>query len=226
MSDEARTRVLDVIREHNYRPNAVARSLATDRTYEICILAPRWKNDVLASGFWSLIFLGLSERCFERGYYASLSMVSAAEGKTGHERFIAGHNFDGYVLIHKEVIETLLPSLLERKAPIVSIGHDPSHPDVSSVDVDNFRGAFVATRHLLSLGHERIALVLGSRDRQESIDRFNGYEQALMDAGIKLDENLVVEGDYSQLCGQKAFEKLLRQLSTTNGYFLLKRCDG
>ena len=68
VSSEARERVLAVIEKYNYRPSATARSLATDRTYEISILAPRKKDEVFANGFWSLIFLGISERCVERGY--------------------------------------------------------------------------------------------------------------------------------------------------------------
>ena len=222
VSAEARQRVLRVIEEYNYRPSAVARSLATDRTYEICILAPRWKDEILASSYWSLIFLGLSEQCSKRGYYASLSMLSAEDGRSVPDRLISGHNFDGFVLIHKEVIEAVMPALRERSMPTVLIGHDASSSDVSSVDVDNYKGAYAATEHLLRLGHQRIALIIGRKSRQESIDRFKGYEKALSDAGLDVDDSLVVEGEYSQMHGKEAMEILLQRSRIPTAVF----CSG
>ena len=210
VSAEARKRVLAVIEEYNYTPNANARGLATDKTREICILAPRWQNEILASSFWSLLFLGLSEQCVRRGYYASLSVIDESDPKQIEERFIAGHQFDGYILMHREVTDAVLPLLKDRNKPIVSIGHDPANLDISSVDVENFRGAYIATNHLLKLGHRDIALVIGNRSLPESVDRYNGFKQALEEAGISVNEMLVVEGEYAQSHGCEALKKLLK----------------
>ena len=222
VSPDTRQRVLKVIEEYNYRPNAAARSLATDRTHEIGILAPRWQNDVLSSSYWSLIFLGLSEQCIERGYYASLSMLMPQDVGTIPQRLISEHHFDGFVLFHREVTERIAPALRERNVPIVLIGHDSSLEDVSSVDVDNFQGAYRATRHLLQLGHRQIALLLGQKDRQESIDRLKGYETALSEAGIEVDDSLIVEGEYSQMHGKRTMQSLLEQGSVPSAVF----CSG
>lgn len=200
---------MKVIKQHNYRPSTIARSLATDRTHEICILAPRWQNEILASGFWSLIFLGISEQCLRRGYYASLSMISPDMGKDYNERILNGHTFDGYILMHREVTGFVMPALLARNLPAVLIGHDPTYPEISSIDVDNTSGAYQATRHLLTQGHKRIAIAVGKRERQESIDRLEGFQQALQEAGIACPEAYVIECEYSQAQGYSAMNQLL-----------------
>ena len=209
VSNEARERVLAVIKEHNYRPSAVARSLATDRTYEISILAPRKKDEVFANAFWSLIFLGISEECIRRGYFVSLSVISDEMETHLNDRIVHGHNFDGYILISKKVAGEVAPILRQRNMPTVLIGHHPDYPDLDSVEGDNFAGAYRATEYLIGLGHRRIAAIRGPLDAQESTDRLAGYKQALHDAGLPLDEALIAEGDYSQRSGCEQTPRLL-----------------
>lgn len=211
VSTEARERVWKVIKENNYTPNAAARSLVTDRTYEISILAPRRENNVLANGFWSLIFLGISEQALKRGYFVSLSMISGDMEETINDRIVYGRNFDGYILITREVTDVVVPALRSREVPAVLIGHDPENPDFSSVDVNNIKGAYDATKHLIDLGHKNIAAIMGNLHMQESIDRLTGYEKAHKDAGLAINPTLTKEGDYSRESGYALMEELLAQ---------------
>jgi LacI family transcriptional regulator len=174
VSEEARARVEKVIEEYNYRPSSAARSLATDRTFEICILTPRRQGDALANGFWTLLHLGIFEQCIERGYFVSLSMVSAGMGSEVHEHILSEHRFDGFILITEEVTELVAAKLEERDVPTVLVGHDPEYPGLSSVDVDNHQGAYAATRHLCDLGHPRVGAILGSLDLKETVERREG----------------------------------------------------
>ncbi|MFK7848158.1 MAG: LacI family DNA-binding transcriptional regulator [Rhodothermales bacterium] len=209
VSEAARTRVLDIIRKYNYHPSSTARSLATNRTYEICILVPRWQNEVLASGYWSLIFLGISERCIERGYTGSLSAISVDKNNSLDINFISDHAYDGYVLMHKEVFEQVFPFIQSSKLPAVAIGHDAQYPQISSIDVDNHEGAYLATRHLIKLGHKKIAIITGDRNRQESIDRLAGYKRALTEADISESKPYIMHGSYTHSCGMESTQKLL-----------------
>ncbi len=201
VSEEARRRVLAVIKKYNYRPSSVARSLATRRTYEICILTPRRGNEALANGFWTLLHLGIFEQCIQRGYYVSLSMLSSDAEEELEDRLLHEHSFDGFVLLTSEVAERVIEPLRERQIPAVLVGHDPAYPDVSSVDVDNFGGAYRAVRHLCRLRHRRVAAILGHPELQETRDRRAGYLQALQDAGAEVQEALIEIGDYSQRSG-------------------------
>ncbi len=209
VSDEARERVLDIIRKYDYHPSSTARSLATNRTYEIAILVPRWQNEILASGFWSLIFLGIAEQCIERGYFGALSAISVDENNALDTSFIQDHACDGYVLMHREVLSQIYPILKARNLPVVAIGHDDDYPELSSIDVDNHRGAFEATQHLINLGHTKIAIITGNTRRQESMDRLAGYREALRLAGIAANPAYELSGEYSHADGVTSTNTLL-----------------
>ena len=209
VSNEARERVVAVIEKYDYRPSATARSLATARTYQISILAPRKKDEVFANAFWSLVFLGISEECIKRGYFVSLSMISGEMEAHLNERIVNGHNFDGYILISNEVADQVVPALRKRNLPTVLIGHDPAFPELPSVDVDNVDGGYKATQHLIALGHRRIAAITGPQHTQESVDRLQGYKQALLDAGLPVDDALIAIGDYSHQSGCELTRPLL-----------------
>lgn len=200
VSEEARTRVLDVIEEHDYRPSSVARSLATDRSFEISVLTPRRGDESLANGYWPLLYSGIFEQCLERGYFVSLSMVSdGVENEIQNQA--RDSRFDGYILITTEVTDLVASSLDESRAPAILIGRAPDWESISSVDIDNVKGGYEAGCHLCNLGYEEIGLILGSLALEESADRRAGIEQALSDAGRSVPSRYVAEGDYSQESG-------------------------
>lgn len=200
VSEEARQRVLDVIEEHNYQPSSVARSLVTDRSFEISVLTPRRGDESLANGYWPLLYSGIFERCLERGYFVSLSMVSE-EVEEEIQNQARDSRFDGYILITTEVTD-LVPSSLEAgDAPVVLIGRARGWDSISSVDIDNVKGGYKAGRHLCELGYEEIGLILGSLDLEESADRRAGLEEALTEADRSVPDHLVAVGDYSRESG-------------------------
>ena len=211
VSDEARERVLKVIEEHDYRPNSVARSLATDRSFEISILSPRRSDgspdrrhrplhESLANGYWPLLYSGIFDQCLERGYFVSLSIVSA-EMKDKINARAGDKRFDGYVLITQEVTEFVGSALQERGVPTVLIGASSDHDEFHSIDIDNVEGGHKAGAHLCRLGHETIGAILGAPDLEETRDRRRGFERALEEAGRTISEAHVGHGDYSQSSG-------------------------
>lgn len=200
VSEEARQRVLKVIEEHDYRPSSVARSLATDRSFEISVLTPRRGDESLANGYWPLLYSGIFEQCLERGYFVSLSMVSEkVEDEIQNQA--RDSRFDGYILITTEVTDLVASALDASDAPAILIGRAPDWKSVSSVDIDNESGGYEAGRHLCSLGYEEIGLILGSLALEESADRRAGINRALSDVGCSVPGRYVAEGDYSQESG-------------------------
>lgn len=202
VSEEARERVLQVIEEHDYRPSSVARSLATDRSFEISVLTPRRGDESLANGYWPLLYSGIFEQCLERGYFVSLSMVSEKVNDEIQER-AQDQRFDGYILITTEVTDLVASSLKSSETPAVLIGRDPDWDALSFVDIDNEKGGYEAGRHLCELGYDEIGVILGSLDLEETVDRRRGLERALSDAGRSVPEQYVAEGDYSQESGHR-----------------------
>ncbi len=160
VSDEARDRVLEVVEKHNYRPSSVARGLATNQNYEIGILAPRRCDEALANGFWSLLHLGIFEECIQQGYSVSLSPISADLETDIEEHILDNRRLDGFILLTQEVTDVVASKLAEYNTPLVLVGHDPDNPNLISVDVDNFVGAYKATDHLIEQGHRDIGIMI------------------------------------------------------------------
>lgn len=211
VSDEARERVMNVVEEYNYRPSSVARGLATNQSYEIGILAPRRCDEALANGFWSLLHLGIFEESIQQGYFVSMSPISTDLEADIKEHVLDDKRLDGYILLTQEVTDAVVNTLIEREIPMVLVGHGPANPDLNSVDVDNFAGAYKATNHLIELGHRRIGVMLASLKMQESADRLEGYKRALRDAGLPVREDYISIGNYSQKHGFDTMKRWVRE---------------
>lgn len=201
VSDEAKKRVLEVIKKYNYKPSSVARGLATNHSYEIGILAPRRCDEALANGFWSLLHLGIFEECIQKGYFVTLSPISTDIGAKINEHILDDKRLDGYILLTQEVTDFVIDKINERDIPMVLVGHGPGNSNLNSVDIDNFSGAYKATNHLIELGHEHIGIILASLKMQESTDRLEGYKKAMEDAGLSVSDSHISIDNYSQKHG-------------------------
>lgn len=218
VSDEARERVLNVIEEHDYRPNSMARSLATDRSYEISILTPRRGDESLATGYWPLLYSGIFEQCLERGYFVSLSMVSPEMEEKISDR-ATDQRFDGYILITQEVTEIVGDAFRDREVPMVVIGGTPEWDGIHSIDIDNADGGYKAGAHLCSLGYEDIGVILGNPQLTETDDRRRGFAKALDDAGCTVPEERIAIGDYSQESGYNNIQQWANERTLPTALF-------
>ncbi|MEM8557089.1 MAG: LacI family DNA-binding transcriptional regulator [Bacteroidota bacterium] len=204
VSDEARRRVLEVIEKYNYRPNSAARSLVTDRRLELCVFVPRRSDATLATGYWPLVLLGVSEAASERGYSVSLTTVDASSRDEVVERTVESNRFDAFVMIRLEAADLLVEAITAAGRPCVMIGHDAAYDHIASVDVDNEAGAYLAAKHLVDLRHEVIGLVHGPSELQETEHRRAGYERALREGGLTVPEAFVAHHPYTQEGGYAA----------------------
>lgn len=218
VSDEARERVLKVIEEHNYRPNSMARSLATDRSFEISILTPRRGDESLATGYWPLLYSGIFEQCLQRGYFVSMSMVSPEMKDKICDR-AGDQRFDGYILITREVTELVGDTFRDRETPTVLIGETPSEEGLHSIDIDNAAGGYKAGAHLCSLGYEDIGVILGNPQLEETDDRRQGLATALHEAGCTVPDHRIATGDYSQESGYNIIQKWAENGPLPNALF-------
>lgn len=211
VSDEARERVMKVVKEHNYQPNSMARGLATNQSYEIGIIAPRRSDEALGNGFWSLLHLGIFEECIQKGYFATMSPISIDKDAEINDHIIDSKRLDGYIFLTHEVSDFVINKLSKRDIPMVLVGHGHRNHELNSVDVDNISGAYQATDHLIELGHERMGVIMASQQMKESEDRLEGFKNALDDAGLSFNENLVSVGDYSQNHGLQTMRRWIKQ---------------
>jgi LacI family transcriptional regulator len=198
VSDEAKKRVMKVIKKYNYQPSPAARGLAKSHNFKIGILAPRRSDEALGNGFWSLLHLGIFEASIQKGYYVTMASISTDKNKKIKQYILDSKRLDAYILLTQEVTNLVIKELEKLEIPVVLIGHGQNKPNFNSIDVNNFDGAYQATKHLVKLGHKRVGVIMADPTMKESVDRIKGYETAPSETGLPVHENYLARGNYSQ----------------------------
>lgn len=219
VSDAARERVMKIVRKYNYRPNSVARSLATNSSHEIGVLVTQSEDEALGSAFWMQMHRGIFEESKQRGYFVSLSYVSPANGEDLNNFILNDRRLDGYILLTQEVTDMVGRDLFDKNVPIVLVGHVPRKKKISSVDVDNVKGGKLAAEHLLQLGHKKIGVMLASLDKKESRDRLKGFSEVHRQAGIDFSDDQIEIVDYQFRAGYQAMTKWIESKNDLTAVF-------
>ncbi|MCS6831477.1 MAG: LacI family DNA-binding transcriptional regulator [Armatimonadota bacterium] len=210
VSETTRQRILETASRLGYQPHRGARSLRTNLHHLIAVsvlLAP----EMPFSPFASELVSGAFKAAREEGWHITVSGYRDIQEELRQlEEIIAERSVDG-VIIYEPVEDDPRISLLKGKMPFVLIGSYEKE-EVYSVDLDNEGAAFMATQHLIALGHHHIALVSAPRHYLTCRSRQRGYRQALLQAGIPFDQSFVVEvEEYSSQAGAQALEILLQR---------------
>ena len=206
---ETRELVWQAIRESGYQPHAVARSLVTNRTQIIGMIIPETVPKLFTDPFFPLLLRGATEACNAHHYQLLLSLFdNPASREEMYQRVLRNGYVDGVIVASASLDDPLVPALLRDDIPFVSVGRYPNEK-VHYVDVDNCGGARMAVEHLIRLGHQRIATITGPLNMIAGQDRLSGYRQALQGRGIPVEEELIVEGDFSESGGMAAMQRLL-----------------
>lgn len=178
---DTQDKVMEAARTLGYRPNAVARMLATKRSDMVAIVFQYADYFSHWSSFTSDIMHGVCEVAVERGFDLMLhTKRSTLDDEVAN---LVDGRADGLLLL-RDGDDPLVAELAAQKFPAVLFFTRSYLPDVAFVDADNFAGGRMATQHLLELGHTKIAMIRGSLHSIASNDRFNGYRDALESSGL------------------------------------------
>lgn len=209
VSDDTRQRVLAAMQAMDYRPHPSARSLAGHRSFLVAMLYDN--NDNPASTYLAEIQDGVLEACDEHRY----SMMVRPLRMRGDDfvrrldALLSDHHPDGVVLTPPITdYAPLLKRLREAGVPHASVSPVRRGKTIIGVTMDEQQAARALVDHLLSLGHKRIAHVVGIADHGASAWRLAGYREALAAAGIAEDPSLVVQGAFTFGSGVEAARKL------------------
>lgn len=201
---QTRDKVRDAIRRSGYVRNELARSFRMQSTQTILVLVPDIGNP-----FYSLIIQGLEEVARRHGYRLLLGDTQNHPEREGeYLQGVMQRQVDGVISLG-HTLPSPLPLKDGRPVPLVMACEYLHDTSVTSVSIDNVAAAKLATRHLLDLGHRRIAFINGPAATPLSKDRLRGYRAALREAGISYDSALVVRGDFSLASGERATAALL-----------------
>jgi len=212
-----RKKVLDVIERLEYRPNAVARGLASKKTTTVGVIVPDISNV-----FYAELARGIEDIATMYKYNIILSNSDQKEDKELQLlETMFGKQVDGIVLMSEHMTNGLLHMIERSPVPIVLAGTIDATNRNASVNIDYYQAAYEAVTRLVQNKNQRIAFVSGSLS--STINRaykYTGYEKALGDAGIDIDQSLVVESDNSTyIDGINAFNQLQELENPPTAYF-------
>lgn len=203
VTPQTRERVMQAVEDLNFEPNPSARRLAYKKTETIALVFPD-----ISGPFYSTVIRGVEQ---EAGRHNHNVLIYGTHGKEGSGRYLRTltSKVDGLIIMARSVDEDSLWSLERQGVPFVLLGHSNGQLQCSTIAVDNESGAYKAAAHLLGHGHQRIAIITGPENSPDNKGRLQGYKKALLDAGISLQQNMIVPGNFRYEEGQIAIQKLL-----------------
>lgn len=205
VSPELTERVLQAVRELDYTPNAVARSLQTRSTKTIGMLIPD-----IANPFYGRVVRGVEDRLTKDGYSLILgNTYNTVENQSRYLGLFRGRQVDALLVFLAAGGEEEVERLVAANRPVVCVGRVPTTFECDSVSADNILGTHLAVEHLIGKGHKTIALVAGELSLSPSIDRIEGWRRALRKHRITPDDSLIEAGDWTPNSGYQAALRLL-----------------
>lgn len=181
---ETRKRILKLIKELDYQPNASARGLAAKRSYNIGVIIPHTGNYSMSSAYWPALLTSVTEKAAANNYNILLSTARSEEDvDSAYRSILRGKRVDGLVIGAEQLGEKQLVELMFKDFPFIMVGKGPSISHYY-VDVDNVGGSRKMTEHLIKLGHKKIAMLTGPEAYPSVRERVDGFTQAMNEAGL------------------------------------------
>lgn len=198
--------VQEAIARLRFKPNLFARSLKTGVTMTVGVL-----TQSIESQFYAHALKGI-EVGLEGSGYSPIIASGHWDAQTDLQslRLLTNRRVDGVIILTATIDDQAIRALAQEQ-PVVVTERALHAPQLYAVQLDQQRGGYLATRHLLEQGHRRIAHITGVAHRRDATERQRGYAQALREAGVEPDAALCVQGDFTAPGGQRAMAALLER---------------
>lgn len=211
ISEKTKKKVREVMDRLGYYPNLQARSLAAKSTQTIGVVFPNSGFNSFQNPFFPIVLQGISTvaHCKKYGMYLS---TGATEAEIYEEviSMVQGKRVDGIVLLSSRTDDKTMQYLEEVDFPFTVVGRPYANEgQITYVDNDNVFITKQATKYLIDLGHENIAFIGGSKDFVVTLDRLNGFKQALAEANLQFREENVVHDIQSTDKGEEVIKSLI-----------------
>lgn len=196
VKEETRDRVLNVIKDLNYTPSAIARSLSKSKTNTIGVMVPDITNP-----FFGEVIKGISQVAEENGLNIILCDTDENKDKELKSlKVLTEQRIQGIIVTptsaEDEFNSEYLKTLESMGIPIVLVDGHVKYTTFNGVFVDNIKGSYEAIESLIREGHRKIGIITGRMNSKPAKDRFLGYQKALLMNDIPFDERYVFYGDY------------------------------
>lgn len=205
-SERTKSKVLKAVKELNYKPNAIARSLKTKQTKAIGVII----SDVVTFFFTTLV-RGIEDVASQSGY--SVILCNSDESLVKEREYLSAlyeRGIDGLIISPSPGNDSYLKKLARGGTPLVIVDRRIRGLRVATVTVDNESAVYEAVAHLISLGHRRIGIITGLKGVTTSEERLSGYQKALKEHHLPQGPELIKAGDYRTEKAREATEEFLK----------------
>lgn len=215
ITPETRQRVLDVMRQLGYHANAHARGLTGKRAQSVGLALPDITNP-----FFTEIATGVEAAAYARRYHVFLcNAAEDPERELASIHLLQEKRADGLILCSSRLPDDELVALVRQGHPVVLVNRRLHIPESVQIAADYERGGYLATKHLLDLGHTRIGALTLTAETVNSREKLQGYFRALREAGIAPDPALVARGPSHLNGGYEAAMRLVQPPRSISGLF-------
>jgi LacI family transcriptional regulator len=215
VNEDTRNRVLAAVEQLRFQPSSVARAMVRQETKTIALIVP----DNLHP-FFSELAYSIEAYAFAAGYNVILCQSERNPAKeNAYLDMLVSKRVDGVLHMTTDHLDPHLEPLLAHNIPVATFDRDyaDSGLRIDCVTIENEHGGYLATKHLVDLGHRRLACIWVPGGK--SYLRLHGFQRALQEASLAVDPALLLQGDWSLDSGWRAAEQLLAQADPPTAIF-------
>jgi LacI family transcriptional regulator len=217
INKNTKKKILTTASEMGYRSNSFASSLRKKRSNIIGVIVPR-----LNSNFMSDVIAGIEKVVNDANYNLFISQsLETMKKEASNAKAMFNNRVDGLLVSLAYDTDNIdhFDAFVSRGVPVIFFDRVPEHQQCPNIYIDNYKAAYNITAHLVDQGCKRIMHIGGNQLRNVYIDRFNGYKQALADANIIFEKDLLIINDLSAADGADAARTILKMADMPDGVF-------
>jgi LacI family transcriptional regulator len=210
VSKKTKEKVVAAMNELNYRPNTIARSLASNRSNSVGVLVSE-----LHGPFFGAMLSSIELELRNAGKHAVITAGHSDEkSEINGLDFLIDRKCDALILLVDAISDDYLIKLSKGNTPFVILNRNISEISDHCFYLDNELGGYLAAKYLIEQGHKEIAYISGPLTKQDSTERLVGHKKALAEANILFKESLLYEGDYLTKSGRDGINFLIKHKTT------------
>lgn len=219
VSPDKERAVRKAVARFHFTPNATARRLAGGRTGLIALLMEESNEEFFLNPFWGQVVQGFSSAITDAGLHPLILIRPKRATEDSLFSTLRAGQMDGLAIFSWHRPLRSFERMLDPKMAVVFGGDLGGSKKYPFVDVDNVKGGYLATKHLIDSGCKNIVTITGDLKLQSGRDRLEGYEKAMTASGLKMNEELIIHGDYTQSKAEELIRQLIKKKVKFDGVF-------
>jgi DNA-binding LacI/PurR family transcriptional regulator len=219
VAKETAEKIKIIMKELDYQPNLIARSLSSQKTKTIGVIIPKTEK-LFFDNYLVQVLSGISDISQEKDYKIMLLPVNrSGQKKTSYMSFVRSRLFDGLIVLKAQIDDPSIKELVDSGFPNVIVNHRKYNDKLNFVDSENIKGTESALEYLYKKGHKKIAFFAGSLNETNAKDRLQGYKNFLKNNNLQYKSDYVFYGEFNKVTAFKEAEKIIRLKNKPSAIF-------